>query len=615
MKRKGLVFLSALFVAVLSLMLGISALAAGNDGSDEVSSVSSGTELTPEIVSKNVSYGSNLHIYYAVPVSTVAEGATVSMEFYKSAPTEGAEPFYTVTDYEVQIISAITGSNVNYYVFRSRGFAAKNIGDEIYAVPVSTVGDTAARGEAVKYSIAEYCYERLYKGGFIDKTEEDGDDFSRRELYVSVLEYASAAQQLFYIDKGIDATLVNSLTYYSVSGSNLGVPNGFTDLLTEGKLELSADTAVGDNGTAFASWQMKVYRNGVLQYTDAYTSASHTVTVPEGCSVVISPVIDIVDEHLYRLWEIAEQEKLDEVEVEKQWAALEEKCIEEYGETVGPELVEALKKFYSMYDDAIADWSASIYSKGYMDLDAGQWAGGYYASTGGRDTAGLGPDVQCTEQMLRFISQSGMINHYGGSVTTAIRADLPWMEYQLVYFTLSLQESNGYFYHPQWGIEATDSHLSRRGRDIGWACSILERFYVTPEYETPNGRFPKTESDKNYEKYSAPTSAEEYMAWLISEGLISESEIPETYKNQVSSGASSVALTSYVSSSVSVAVSKVIAAADDGGTAHLDSYEGFLNYLVNKVIPGLQSNPYNMGNEISSISSELSIASEKVENK
>ena len=116
MKKKLLATLTVIFALALTLAFGISALAAGDGGTEGTSVASDNVELIPKIVSKNVSYASSLHIYYAVPVSTVREGATVSMEFYKSTP-DGNSPTYTVTEYEKQKISAITGVNEDYYVF------------------------------------------------------------------------------------------------------------------------------------------------------------------------------------------------------------------------------------------------------------------------------------------------------------------------------------------------------------------------------------------------------------------------------------------------------------------------------------------------------------------
>ena len=593
MKKKLLAMLTVIFALALTLAFGISALAADDGGTEGTSVASDNVELIPKIVSKNVSYASSLHIYYAVPVSTVREGATVSMEFYKSTP-DGNSPTYTVTEYEKQKISAITGVSEDYYVFRSYGFAAKNIGDEIYAVPVATVGDNVIRGEAVKYSIAEYCYERLYKAAFITKTKSDGMDYFRRELYLNVLEYGAAAQQLFYIDKGQSVDLVNDNTYYALNSVVNGAPYGFGN---------AGDTiAVTYDGTVkvgrkFDGWILTTYVNGVKSVEVIKKSSFILELVAGGC--VVEPSYIITDP-------IAVQEEEDVKLLASKWANLETYVVNEYGEEVGLDLIAALRDLYSMYTDDIVDWSASLYAKGFNDLEGGNWAGGYYASTGGRDTAGLGPDVQCTEQMLRFISTSGMADHAGG-----VAKVIPdWMLYEMTYFALSLQDSNGYFYHPQWGKEATDAHLSRRGRDLGWACDLLVRGRVVPKYATPNGKFTKDNVA------ASGVSADEYLHMLIEAGLVDKSVAPSSYFTYVDSlnVGESAYLTESISGSAVYAVSKVISVETDSSTAHLESYEGFLNYLVYEVLPEMQIDPYTMGNEFASQVSQFTIANDNLLN-
>jgi len=169
------------------------------------------------------------------------------------------------------------------------------------------------------------------------------------------------------------------------------------------------------------------------------------------------------------------QSLADESMLKGRWSALEEE--------LGTDTTEAIKKLYSLYSDNIPDWLATLYAKGFFNAEDGMYLGGFYESTSGKDNLGFGPDVEATMQALRFIEQSGMIDHLGG-----IEEAIPeWMQAELVYFAKSLQAENGYFYHPQWSVDATNKNLGRRGRDLGWAVSIMQAFGAKPTYNTPSG--------------------------------------------------------------------------------------------------------------------------------
>ena len=81
---------TALFVAAIALsLIGFSAFAATE------------SDPTPTVMSKNVSYGSELYLYYAVPASSIPEGETPSLGVYSS---NGTTLKYTVTEYSVETV-------------------------------------------------------------------------------------------------------------------------------------------------------------------------------------------------------------------------------------------------------------------------------------------------------------------------------------------------------------------------------------------------------------------------------------------------------------------------------------------------------------------------------
>ena len=177
-------------------------------------------------------------------------------------------------------------------------------------------------------------------------------------------------------------------------------------------------------------------------------------------------------EHIYTAEEIAKQRELDKINKEKEWEALAE---EAGGGERGKGIADAFRQLYTLYTPGLAEWFAKLYDPE---------VGGYYSTTSGHDTEGFGPDAEVTVQSLRFIESSGMLREVG-SLNDALPEG---MGEAMVKFAKRLQHPNGYFYHPQWNFEDVHYNLSRRGRDLGWATSLLSMFGGTPTYDTPNGK-------------------------------------------------------------------------------------------------------------------------------
>ena len=136
---------------------------------------------------------------------------------------------------------------------------------------------------------------------------------------------------------------------------------------------------------------------------------------------------------------------------------------------LGEETVQALRNFYSIYDEGIYTWLFGLW-----DFEVG----GFYYSNSARDNEGFLPDVESTAQALRLIKGTGLLSALGDDAT-----ELPeWMKKRILSFVKGLQDPvDGYFYHPQWGKNIVDS---RRGRDYSWAISLLSELGSAPDYPT-----------------------------------------------------------------------------------------------------------------------------------
>ena len=176
--------------------------------------------------------------------------------------------------------------------------------------------------------------------------------------------------------------------------------------------------------------------------------------------------------NLYTEKQIAKQRELDKITRENEWKKLAE---EAGGGERGESIKEAFKQLYTLYKPALAEWFAKLYDPE---------VGGYYSTTSGHDTEGFGPDAEVTVQSLRFIESSGMLREVG-PLNEALGED---MCRAMLKFAKSLQNENGYFYHPQWTFDDVHYNLARRGRDLGWATSLISSMGGNPTYDTPNGK-------------------------------------------------------------------------------------------------------------------------------
>ena len=303
----------------------------------------------------------------------------------------------------------------------------------------------------------------------------------------------------------------------------------------------------------------------IEEFISKYISGKEYLALGEG--IILTATYDLIEL----------QEEIDIAIEAAEWIALEEE--------VGADIANALRQLYELYTDDIVEWSANLYDPGI---------GGYYASSSGRNGDAFGPDVQCTRQTMNFITQSGMIKYTGDTLPNLLPEA---MKQQMIYFAKSLQDTNGYFYHPQWGKAATDTHLSRRGRDLGWAKDILVALGSRPTYDTPNG-------------YKGDgITADEY--W---ESLGTDAPKPYSYDESPYNSRGEIiypdTVTSSVTQSAAAAVSMVIAT--DSSTAYLESHKGFMDYLLNSIDPGMRSNPYNMGNNLNATSGQIGTASKKL---
>ena len=164
--------------------------------------------------------------------------------------------------------------------------------------------------------------------------------------------------------------------------------------------------------------------------------------------------------------------------LEEKWAALAEAIPDKYREGI----VKELKNLYALYDQDMIKWLANLYDPA---------TGGWYHSNSARDdnngfsigtrTVHYLPDIENTYVSLTLVSAMGMAEMFDDDWTKAMP---DWLLCDVAEWVQSLQDPDGFFYHPQWPKEFIEAKnlQSRITRDRGSAKELLRRIGYPVKY-------------------------------------------------------------------------------------------------------------------------------------
>lgn len=224
-----------------------------------------------EILAQNVVYNEKVSVAYAVD-ATIEEAVNgeVKVAYYLAADPSKvyeAELLDTTVENNLYIVDNGDGTKTSYPTFATLGFAPQNFTDVVFAVAYK--GDSVpADAQYKEYSVAEYLYSRLYKDNFINKTEADGVDYTRKLHYENTLAYGETAQML--LDK--NETLITDYSYVYFPEKD-GTANG----KATGLYEKDTDFAVTYTGTAnVAGWNINDGES-IVEGTSATVTATGDV--------------------------------------------------------------------------------------------------------------------------------------------------------------------------------------------------------------------------------------------------------------------------------------------------------------------------------------------------
>ncbi len=180
---------------------------------------------------------------------------------------------------------------------------------------------------------------------------------------------------------------------------------------------------------------------------------------------------------------VIELKERDAQAKKKQWARFEEVL----DAPNKKEIVEAFKELYSIYDEGLIKWMANLfdpdicvcnelYGKSKCEHHPLCGTAGFHYTHSGRDTVGYLPVVEAMNSIYDFVESCGITNgkHYKEFFGEEFGD-------KMMRFVENLQDTDGFFYHPQWG---KNIGLGRRGRDNDRALLLLARYGRKPKYPT-----------------------------------------------------------------------------------------------------------------------------------
>ena len=256
-------------IKFLTLVLTLAVLAVGLCFA--VSATEEDTELSVDIIKKNVSYSDYVEVLFAVD-DTNAGGGEVELLYYLEDPTvNSSATAYKGTEYPAGYTDKNgtddTSDDVTYPAFYSAGFPAKHIGDKVYA-RAHIVG-TEIYSNVVRYSVVEYLLERLY----VDRATG-----GRKDLYNDLLSYGASAQKVLINGNSDPADNIKDgefITDYVL----VGIENGTLD----GKY---------DQGIYFEGDAITPYRDGAkgwdVETYDISTDTSTVNSVVNGTEIAVA---------------------------------------------------------------------------------------------------------------------------------------------------------------------------------------------------------------------------------------------------------------------------------------------------------------------------------------
>ncbi len=177
------------------------------------------------------------------------------------------------------------------------------------------------------------------------------------------------------------------------------------------------------------------------------------------------------------------------------WQDLEKK--------IGKTAADAVKKLYDYYGSKWVKWMANLYDAKsgcfYYANSARDYDTVTYEKNGVSYTVDLLPDCESTMQGIGMLKVLGLFRSVDNDWSRALPSEM--RERCLKYIQNMQDESDGYFYHPQWGKEIGGARI---GRDYNSCLGLIRIMGGKPLYKPAAERIEekvsrkKTDGDDDY---------------------------------------------------------------------------------------------------------------------
>ena len=164
-------------------------------------------------LNKNICVSDKIQAMYAVKAdeNITAENTTLTV-YDKDPEAEGAQVVWSGYGVEENLVQF---GGDKYIVFYTNRVALFGMAETFY-VQFESDGVKSA---VESYSVAEYLFDKLYKDDFVNKTEADGEDYSRKLFYEGLVQTGAAAYTV--IDDHNAEKSIADLAYVYVDGATL----------------------------------------------------------------------------------------------------------------------------------------------------------------------------------------------------------------------------------------------------------------------------------------------------------------------------------------------------------------------------------------------------------
>ena len=230
------------------------------------------SNVSVDIISKNVYYGETLNLMFAVDAQNLSDGDEVRLVLTKGGVSVSA------SYYKNQTVNGVDAT-----IFKAdKGVAPQNLDDEYTAkAQIVNQGKVVAESEEYTYSVLAYLYERLYI--------TEGVTSEKRSLYAKLIDYAAAAEAV--LNSG--TTTIEDSTCVIVSGGTIDGENSWGICEVGDTLSnLTSDITIS-KGYVLA-WEIKEYSDidgGQENSTTILASEIEEYTIPASAYIEITACV------------------------------------------------------------------------------------------------------------------------------------------------------------------------------------------------------------------------------------------------------------------------------------------------------------------------------------